>query len=100
MSGKLYLGIDAGGTNTDAALLRGNGPETTLLARAKVKTRHTDLTASVREALVRLGGEIGADSADIFTEIGSVTLGATLVVNALCRTKPTPLVWPFPQGRG
>ncbi|MDR1658722.1 MAG: hydantoinase/oxoprolinase family protein [Desulfovibrio sp.] len=87
MSGNLYLGIDAGGTHTDAALILGDGPEKTLLARAKVETRHDDLTASVREALAGLGGEIGAGSADVFARIGSVTLGATLAVNALVQGK-------------
>ncbi|MDR2743790.1 MAG: hydantoinase/oxoprolinase family protein [Desulfovibrio sp.] len=87
MSGKLCLGIDAGGTHTDAALLRGGGAGTTLLARVKVKTRHNDLTASVREALASLGREIGTESADIFRGIGSVTLGATLAVNALVQGK-------------
>ncbi|MDR3358239.1 MAG: hydantoinase/oxoprolinase family protein [Desulfovibrio sp.] len=87
MSGKLCLGIDAGGTHTDAALLRVGGAGTTLLARAKVRTRHDDLTASVREALASLGGELGADRADIFAAMGGVTLGATLAVNALVQGK-------------
>ncbi|MDR2056207.1 MAG: hydantoinase/oxoprolinase family protein [Desulfovibrio sp.] len=87
MNKKFYLGIDAGGTHTDAALLRGGGGATTLLASAKVETRHNDLTASVREALADLARALGAGGAGIFKEIGSVTLGATLAVNALVQGK-------------
>ena len=41
------LGLDMGGTHTDAVLLRGG----TLLASVKVPTNHQDLLVSTREAL-------------------------------------------------
>ena len=41
------LGLDMGGTHTDAVLLRGG----TLLASVKVPTNHQDLLLSTREAL-------------------------------------------------
>ena len=43
----VVLGLDMGGTHTDAVLLRGG----TLLASVKVPTNHQDLLVSTREAL-------------------------------------------------
>ena len=42
----VVLGLDMGGTHTDAVLLRGG----TLLASVKVPTNHQDLLVSTREA--------------------------------------------------
>jgi len=90
MSETYVLGIDAGGTHTDAVLLacpvadmgasRASAPAARLAAFAKVRTRHDDLPRSVREVLAALAK--AAPGCD-FGRISRVTLGATLAVNAL-----------------
>ena len=50
MTAQTFLGIDAGGTHTDAVLC---GPEG-ILAGAKAPTCHEDLPSSVRAALAAL----------------------------------------------
>ena len=92
MSETYVLGIDAGGTHTDAVLLacpvmaEGAGaPVARLVGCAKVRTRHNDLPRSVREVLAELAkASMGkaAPQCD-FGRITRVTLGATLAVNAL-----------------
>ena len=64
MSETYVLGIDAGGTHTDAVLLacpatakpenNAAAPAARLLGCAKVRTRHNDLPRSVREVLAEL----------------------------------------------
>ncbi|MDR2572952.1 MAG: hydantoinase/oxoprolinase family protein [Desulfovibrio sp.] len=87
MNEKFYLGIDAGGTHTDAVLLRGGGPEKILLACAKVKTCHEDIPSSVSEALAVLIAALGMGGANILARTRCVTLGTTLAVNALVQNK-------------
>lgn len=79
----MYLGIDAGGTHTDAVLIQ-NGR---LVASAKVVTCHEDLLLSVQGVLAQL------PAADL-CQVQRVTLGTTLAVNAIVqgRTKPVGLV--------
>ena len=72
----MYLGIDAGGTHTDAVIIR-NGA---VAARAKLPTRHDDLVATLREVLAAL-------PAQLRTGITRATLGTTLAVNALLQDK-------------
>ena len=55
------LGLDMGGTHTDAVLLRGG----TLLASVKVPTNHQDLLVSTREALHALFESGAAFPADV-----------------------------------
>ncbi|MGE9986363.1 hydantoinase/oxoprolinase family protein [Desulfovibrio sp. SGI.169] len=83
MKESAVLGIDAGGTHTDAVLITGNGARPRLAAWAKVGTRHDDLPASVREVLAALAGELGGRDAALLSTVKRVTLGATLAVNAL-----------------
>lgn len=91
MKETLVLGIDAGGTHTDAALLalpdaRGTLARARLLGSAKVPTRHEDLPGTVRAALAALGNALaaaGEDSVALFAGVERVTLGTTLAVNAL-----------------
>ena len=83
MKESAVLGIDAGGTHTDAVLITGNGANPRLAAAAKVKTRHNDLPASVREVLAALARELGDAGAAFLAEVERVTLGTTLAVNAL-----------------
>lgn len=77
MKRELALGIDCGGTHTDAALLAISGANAELLATAKTVTDHQDLTASICNAVRELRAE--AD----FAAITRVTLGTTLAINAL-----------------
>ena len=91
MKETLVLGIDAGGTHTDAALLAlpESGPElpqARLLGSAKVPTRHEDLPGTVRAVLAALGSRLtaaGKDPAALLARVERATLGTTLAVNAL-----------------
>ncbi|MDD6181732.1 MAG: hydantoinase/oxoprolinase family protein [Desulfovibrionaceae bacterium] len=72
----MFLGIDAGGTHTDAAVVeRGR-----IVASAKVVTRHDDLPASIGAVLRALHG------VDL-SRVSRVTLGTTLAVNAVVQGK-------------
>ena len=94
MSETYVLGIDAGGTHTDAVLLAcattaagasvPSAPVAQLVGCAKVRTRHDDLPRSVREVLAALAKS--APQCD-FGRIIRVTLGATLAVNALVQNR-------------
>ena len=59
MTAQTFLGIDAGGTHTDAVLC---GPEG-ILAGAKAPTCHEDLPSSVRAALAALEKALEEDKA-------------------------------------
>lgn len=99
MSETYVLGIDAGGTHTDAVLLAcpvmadGAGapaaPVARLMGCAKVRTRHDDLPRSVREVLAELAKSSMGKAAPQcdFGRITRVTLGATLAVNALVQNR-------------
>ena len=104
MSETYVLGIDAGGTHTDAVLLAcpatadgelaTAGPAARMVGCAKVRTRHDDLPRSVREVLAELAKSVLAEpSMDQttpqcdFGSIRRVTLGATLAVNALVQNR-------------
>ncbi|MBQ4125622.1 MAG: hydantoinase/oxoprolinase family protein [Desulfovibrio sp.] len=69
------LGIDAGGTHTDAVVCR----DGRILGRAKVATRHDNLPASIEEVLAELMADAGEDAV---RQASRITLGTTLVVNA------------------
>ena len=76
--GTLGLGIDAGGTFTDAVLLDlGSGD---VLAKAKAPTTHHDLLLGIDEALSRLE----LDDPD---RISMVALSTTLATNAIAEDK-------------
>jgi N-methylhydantoinase A/oxoprolinase/acetone carboxylase beta subunit len=72
----MYLGIDAGGTHTDAVIIRGG----VVAARAKLPTQHEDLVATLGEVLAALPAELRSGTT-------RVTLGTTLAVNALLQDK-------------
>lgn len=117
MSETYVLGIDAGGTHTDAVLLAceaagdavaggpggpgGTGgealPAARLVASAKARTRHDNLPASVREVLAALAK--AAPGYD-FGAISRVTLGATLAVNALVQERADPVGLALSAGPG
>ncbi len=69
----MILGIDVGGTHTDAVLLNKDG----LLAAAKVTTDHQDLLSSVRAALAEVVK--GYDTA----KVNRFNLSTTLCTNAI-----------------
>ncbi|WP_027369705.1 hydantoinase/oxoprolinase family protein [Desulfovermiculus halophilus] len=69
----MILGIDVGGTHTDAVLLNKDG----LLASAKVTTQHDNLLASVRSALA----EVIKDQDG--TKVKRFNLSTTLCTNAI-----------------
>ncbi|GAB6126839.1 hydantoinase/oxoprolinase family protein [Humidesulfovibrio idahonensis] len=69
----MYLGIDVGGTHTDAVALDESG----IAAQAKVKTNHQDLLASVNQALEGILAAVPAQS------ISQLNLSTTLSTNAI-----------------
>ena len=76
------LGIDAGGTHTDAVLCGPRG----VVAAAKAPTNHDDLPASVRAALAGLRNALrarGGGAEALLERVERVGLGSTLAVNAL-----------------
>ncbi|MGE4311068.1 hydantoinase/oxoprolinase family protein [Desulfovibrio sp.] len=128
-AGQIFLlGIDAGGTNTDAVLLvqdedGSEGPSTSfsertptapaalprvrLLAAAKTRTKHDDLPASVREVLHALARALDDDAAaralggaSLLGRVSRVTLGATLAVNALVQDKADAVALALSAGPG
>jgi N-methylhydantoinase A/oxoprolinase/acetone carboxylase beta subunit len=69
----MLLGIDVGGTHTDAVLVGTDG----LIAWAKAKTNHADLMASIREVLRRIVPETKG------LDITRLNLSTTLSTNAI-----------------
>ena len=70
----VFLGIDTGGTYTDAVLF---DPDRGLLSQAKALTRRHDLTLGIRESVARaLHGRSSA-------EVELVSLSTTLATNAV-----------------
>ena len=72
----LVLGLDTGGTYTDAVLLK---DETQVIAKAKALTTRHDLAQGIGEAARRVLAESGAAAGDI----ALVSLSTTLATNAL-----------------
>lgn len=128
-AGQVFLlGIDAGGTNTDAVLLVQDGdvfegratppsertpsapaalPRVRLLAAAKTRTKHDDLPASVREVLHALARALDDDAAaralggaSLLGRVSRATLGATLAVNALVQDKADTVALALSAGPG
>lgn len=85
----MYLGIDAGGTHTDAVLIQ-NGA---LLASAKVLTCHENLLHSVQEVLAALPPQA-------LQQAQRVTLGTTLAVNAIVQGRTQPVGLALAAGPG
>lgn len=73
----LVLGLDTGGTFTDAALLDKQGR--TVLATAKALTTRADLSIGVSKAIEAVLKEWNGDAADI----SQVTLSTTLATNSV-----------------
>lgn len=86
MSETAVIGIDCGGTHTDAALLSvpARGEPARLLASAKTVTRADNLALSIAEALAELAAKSPANA---LSRAKRATLGATLAINALVQNK-------------
>ncbi len=76
----MLLGIDVGGTHTDAVLVGRQG----LVASAKAPTDHGDLLGSVRSALAAIVSEAGAEGVE------RLNLSTTLSTNAIVEGKTEP----------
>ncbi len=74
----LKIGVDVGGTNTDAALLRGKS----VLGSCKTATTD-DVMTGVRESVARVIRESAVNPADV----GAVMVGTTHFLNALVQRK-------------
>lgn len=85
----MYLGIDAGGTHTDAVLVRAGS----IVASAKVLTCHDDLPSSVRAVLAQL-------PVKALKDVSRVTLGTTLAVNAIIQGRIDPVGLALSAGPG
>ncbi|SLN28013.1 Acetophenone carboxylase gamma subunit [Roseovarius albus] len=72
----LLLGVDTGGTYTDAVLIR---DEKDVIASAKSLTTRHDLAEGIGKAVEAVLAESGAD----ITDIGMASLSTTLATNAL-----------------
>ncbi|WP_299846423.1 hydantoinase/oxoprolinase family protein [uncultured Roseovarius sp.] len=72
----LLLGVDTGGTYTDAVLIR---DERDVIASAKALTTRHDLAVGIGEAIAAVLQSSGAD----VSEIGMASLSTTLATNAL-----------------
>ena len=73
----LVLGLDTGGTFTDAALL--DKQSRTVLAKAKALTTRADLSVGIGKAIEAVLAEWGGDA----TAISRVTLSTTLATNSV-----------------
>jgi N-methylhydantoinase A/oxoprolinase/acetone carboxylase beta subunit len=78
----MRIGIDVGGTNTDAVLLEGEGTGVSVLAANKSATS-ADVTAGIIETLDRLQAERSFDPA----QIQAVMIGTTHFINALIEAR-------------
>ncbi len=75
----LMLGIDTGGTFTDAVLVDDDGVGR-VVARAKAPTTHHDLTVGVARAVSQVVERVGPDAT---SQIVLVSVSTTLATNAL-----------------
>ena len=81
MESTLRLGVDTGGTYTDAVLLE---PDGRVVSTAKALTSHHELTIGIREAIDQLPGEQ-------LPHISLVSLSTTLATNAVVEGRGTPV---------
>jgi len=81
MESTLRLGVDTGGTYTDAVLL---DPDGGVVSAAKALTSHHELTIGIREAIDQLPGEQ-------LPQISLVSLSTTLATNAVVEGRGTPV---------
>ncbi len=82
----LWLGLDTGGTYTDAVLLAGGRR---VIASAKSLTTHWDLTVGIREAIRAVLGSLPALS--IPGQVQLVSVSTTLATNAVVENRFSPV---------
>lgn len=75
----VLLGVDTGGTYTDAVLLREGAEAGAVLAKAKALTTRADLSQGIGAAIDAVLAEAGTDAAGV----AMVSLSTTLATNAL-----------------
>lgn len=88
----MLLGIDVGGTFTDAVLLDG----ATIIAQAKVPTTHDDVLSCVLAALDR----VLPANAEQLRALERVVISSTIVTNALTENKLEPVLLSVITGPG
>ncbi|HCB34070.1 MAG TPA: hydantoinase [Acidimicrobiaceae bacterium] len=79
--GRFLLGIDAGGTFTDAVLLRDQSGDSAerVAASVKVPTTHDDLSRCVSDAIAQVLADSGTDA----RQVDLISVATTLATNAL-----------------
>ncbi len=82
------LGIDTGGTYTDAVILRDSDGE--VVAKAKRPTTHDDLAVGIGGAIEAVLDAVPSGSAPVAPAIAMVSLSTTLATNALVEGKGRP----------
>ena len=75
----VYLGLDTGGTYTDAVLWADDGARGRIVASAKALTTRHDLAVGIAEAAGRVIAESGIDPGSV----AMVSMSTTLATNAL-----------------
>ncbi|MEM7634858.1 MAG: hydantoinase/oxoprolinase family protein [Pseudomonadota bacterium] len=89
-STKNYLiGVDTGGTYTDAAVMDAASNE--VLASAKALTTRGDLAVGVCEAIERVLSALGDDSAGAASRVRLVSVSTTLATNAVVEGHGSPV---------
>ncbi len=89
------IGIDAGGTHTDAVFLHND----TCLASVKVPTQHDNVPATIHAALSALHQQLQAQGT-VMHSAQRITLGTTLAINALVQDKLPPVGLFLTAGQG
>jgi len=85
----LLLGIDTGGTYTDAVLME-DGADGRVIASAKALTTHDDLSLGIVQAIEAVLEQRGAPP-----DIGLVSVSTTLATNALVEGRGNPVALVF-----
>lgn len=86
MAGRLFLGIDTGGTHTDAVVFDPQGKA--VLAAAKAITTHHDLSLGISEVLARLMEKKWPGGLE---SIERINLSTTLATNAVAEGQGSPV---------
>lgn len=90
----MLLGIDVGGTYTDAVLLQ----QYSVYAQAKVPTTHENVLVGILSALDKVLGPEGTEA--LPEAIERVVISSTIVTNALTEAKLTPVFLAVMTGPG
>ncbi len=83
------IGVDTGGTYTDAAIMDAASNE--VLASAKALTTRGDLAVGVCEATERALSALGGDTAAAASQVGLVSVSTTLATNAVVEGHGSPV---------